>query len=404
MSMRVLKARWALLATMLLSAQFVPTAASAAYRLGAGDVLQIAVFGLTDYNRRVTVNVDGDISVPFVGELHAFGLSLPELRAALAKSLESSGAVRNPQVTIELVEHRPFYISGDVAKPGAHPYLPGLTVRHAVALAGGVDAVRFHSGNPMLLAPDLESEHSSAWLELVKSQARLISLQAEVNDTEDADFSVLSNAPVNQTLVNRIVDLERRNLRDRLSVYRKEVAFLNSAIGATQERAGVLASSVEQQTAFVRRQEEIIERVAGNLARGVSSQMRVDEESRTMAYLKGQQTEAEARAAQGQKELRDLQHNLEKSKDERQVRLSQELQQTSILVGKIQSQIGSASEKLLVAGRLKAQLRTGASGPEFIIHRKSDDGLRSIPSTADTELEPGDVLEVVVDTDPVAMR
>jgi polysaccharide export outer membrane protein len=350
------------------------------------------------------VNVDGDISVPFVGELHASGLSLPELRAALTNSLGNSGAVRNPQITIELVEHRSFYISGDVAKPGAHPYLPGLTVRHAVALAGGVDAVRFRSGNPMLLAPDLETEHSSAWLELLKSQARLISLQAEMNDTEDADFSILSNAPISQPLVSRVVDLERKILRDRLSAYRKEVAFLRSAIGAAQERAAAQASSAGQQAAFVKRQEETIERVAGNLARGVSSQMRVDEESRTLAYLKGQQTEAEARSAQGQKEVRDLQHNLDRSNDERQVRLSQELQETSILVGKIQSRIGSASEKLLVAGRLKAQMRTGASGPEFIVHRKSDEGRRSIPASADTELEPGDVLEVVVDADPVAMR
>src|SRR5687767_14879009 len=122
---------------VVLAALLLPGSASAAYRLGAGDVVEIAVFGLPDYNRRVTVNVDGDLSLPFLGEVRAAGMSLPELRVELARGLEANGAVRNPQVTVQLVEHRPFYISGDVARPGAHAYRPGLTVRHAIALAGG---------------------------------------------------------------------------------------------------------------------------------------------------------------------------------------------------------------------------------------------------------------------------
>jgi polysaccharide export outer membrane protein len=393
-----------MLAAVLLGAQLFWGPAMAGYRLGAGDVLQVAVFGLQDYSRRVTVNVDGDISLPFVGEVRATGLSIPELRTSLTNSLESNGAVRDPQITIELIEHRPFYISGDVAKPGAHPFLPGLTVRHAVALAGGIDALRYQSGNPLLLTPDLQTEHSSTWLELVKSQTRFISLKAEINESEEADFSVLKNALVNRNLVNSIVDLEKNNLTFRLTVYRKEVAFLRSAIEMAQERAARLASSAEQQSGSVKRQEEAIERVAGNLARGISPQMRLDEEARTLAHLKGQQAEAEARIAQAQKDVRDLQHSLDKSNHERQVRLNQELQDTSIQVGRLQAQVGGATEKLAVAGQLKAQLQIGAPGPEFIVYRKSNDINRNITATADTELEPGDVLEVVVNIDVAAVR
>jgi polysaccharide export outer membrane protein len=391
-----------LITAVMLIIPLISSPAAASYKLGPGDVLEIAVFGLPEYNRKVTVNVDGDVSLPFVGEIRAAGMSLPELRAALADELERKGTVNDAQVTVELAEHRPFYISGDVAKPGAHPYRPGLTVRHAIAIAGGVDVMRYRSGNPMLLAPDIQSEHSAAWMELVKSQARLIGLKAELDGSETADFSLLTNAPIRKQLVTSFIDLERRNLKDRLAAHRSEIEFLRNAVARAKEQIAGFEASVTQQANVVRKQEETLGRVAGNVSKGITSQVRADEETRALAMLKNQHTDAQAKVAQARKELRDIERTLERAVEERQVRLTRAIQDTSIEVDKFRTQVSSSGEKLMITGQLKAQLRPGAPGPDLVVHRKTEDGRVALPATADTLIEPDDVLEITVKADLIA--
>ena len=124
-----------------------PTAARADYLLGSGDVLEVSVFGVADFNRKAVVNVDGNVSLPFLGEVPASGRSITELRKSITSALLADGTILKPVVTVELVEHRPFYITGDVSHPGALPYRPGLTVRRAIALAGGYDVLHFRAKN-----------------------------------------------------------------------------------------------------------------------------------------------------------------------------------------------------------------------------------------------------------------
>lgn len=389
---------------LVLAALLLPGAASAAYRLGAGDVVEIAVFGLPDYNRRVTVNVDGDLSLPFLGEVRAAGMSLPELRVELARGLEANGAVRNPQVTVQLVEHRPFYISGDVARPGAHAYRPGLTVRHAIALAGGFEMMRSRSENPLLLAPEAQSEHASAWLGLVKTQARLISLKAELDGTDEVDFSGLAKSPVSPGVVVEITEAERSNLKERIGSYRREVEFLQRSIAKAQEQADHLAAAVTQQADVVKRQEDVLERASSNLMRGVTSQMRVDEDSRGLAGLKAQHTDTVSRAAQARTEVRELQRRLARIGEDRQIRLTRELQDGSVQVDRYRAQVRGSGEKLLVAGQLKSRLRVGAEGPDLVVHRRSGTDNTVIEASADTALEPDDVLEVTVKIDLLSVN
>ena len=397
-------ARRALLVAMTAMAPLMSSAASASYRLGSGDVLQISVFGLPDYGRKVTVNVDGDISVPFLGEVRAAGMAIPELRESLAHGLEAKGSVRDPQVTVELMEHRPFYIGGDVAKPGAHSYRPGLTVRHAIALAGGLDVMRYRSGNPMLLAPDIQSEHSSAWLELVKAQARLIGLKAELEGTEAADFSILSSAPISRNLVASVTDLEERNLKERLEAHGNEIAYLKGAVAKAEDQAKKLDASAAQQIDVVKRQEDAIQRVSANVAKGVTAQLRADEELRALSTLKAQQADFQAKAAAAWKEVRDTQRSLERAGEERQLRLTKAIQDTSIEVDRFKAQVGASGEKLMVTGQLKSRLRDGANGPAFVVYRRTEEGTVDIQASADMELQPDDVLEVTIKADLLAVH
>jgi len=116
----------------------MPPAAGGQYRLGPGDELRIITFGgdqqLTGEFR---VDASGDIELPLVGNIHAQGLTPHELAAATAGALKREKLYLNPSVSAEVVSYRPFFILGEVAKPGQYPYQPGMTVVTAVAVAGG---------------------------------------------------------------------------------------------------------------------------------------------------------------------------------------------------------------------------------------------------------------------------
>lgn len=106
------------------------------YRLGPGDRVRIAVFGEADLTGEFVVNSLGAISYPLVGSVPAQGQTIPEFSESLAALLRD-GYVRQPLLTVEVLNYRPYYILGEVGTPGTYPYIGGLTVMNAVATAGG---------------------------------------------------------------------------------------------------------------------------------------------------------------------------------------------------------------------------------------------------------------------------
>ncbi len=107
-----------------------------AYKLDTGDRLRIFVYGQPNLSRLYIVDQSGNISVPLIGNVKARGLSTVALEGAIRSRL-SQGLVRDPQVTVDVQQNRPFFILGEVRAPGQYPYVTGMTVEMAVAIAGG---------------------------------------------------------------------------------------------------------------------------------------------------------------------------------------------------------------------------------------------------------------------------
>lgn len=105
------------------------------YRLGAGDQLRITVFNEAELTGNFVVGSQGSISYPLVGEVRAAGLTIPEFTASLREALLAF--IRQPNVSVEVANYRPFFILGEVQRPGTYPYSANLTVLNAVATAGG---------------------------------------------------------------------------------------------------------------------------------------------------------------------------------------------------------------------------------------------------------------------------
>ena len=106
------------------------------YRLGPGDKVRVTTFGEQSLSGEFFVGASGKISVPLVGELPAVGLTARQFQTAFEEALKD-GYLKEPKVSVEVLSYRPFYILGEVTKPGTYPYTSDLSVLNAVATAGG---------------------------------------------------------------------------------------------------------------------------------------------------------------------------------------------------------------------------------------------------------------------------
>ncbi|HTQ13611.1 MAG TPA: polysaccharide biosynthesis/export family protein [Rhizomicrobium sp.] len=109
---------------------------SSTYRLGTGDKVRVIVYGEDDLGGTFEVDGNGMISLPLIGQVKATGESAPQLEAAIMSAL-ADGYLNNPRVNVEVTDYRPFYVLGEVNRPGQYAYVNGMSVFNAVALAGG---------------------------------------------------------------------------------------------------------------------------------------------------------------------------------------------------------------------------------------------------------------------------
>lgn len=106
------------------------------YQLGSGDRINISFFGQDDLSMEIRLPDVGTINYPFLGELKLVGMTAAEVESLIYEGLLGDYLV-NPSVSVSIVEYRPFFIDGEVKRPGGYPYQPGLSVNKAAALAGG---------------------------------------------------------------------------------------------------------------------------------------------------------------------------------------------------------------------------------------------------------------------------
>ena len=120
----------------------VPTAAAGggspgdSNKLGPNDRLKVTVFGQPTLTGEYTLDGNGVLAFPLIGNVPANGVTTNQLQQAIAAKLEPDYLV-NPNVSAEIVNRRPFYVIGEVQKPGNYPYVSDITAVNAIAMAGG---------------------------------------------------------------------------------------------------------------------------------------------------------------------------------------------------------------------------------------------------------------------------
>ena len=123
------------------------------YKVGSDDVLSVVVFDEPDLSiSKARVSTSGTIAMPLIGQVEVRGLSISEIESRIAE-LYLGDYLKNPDISITIVEYRQFYVNGEVDKPGGYSFREGMTVQRAITLAGGFTA-RASRSNISIISED----------------------------------------------------------------------------------------------------------------------------------------------------------------------------------------------------------------------------------------------------------
>jgi polysaccharide export outer membrane protein len=384
----------------------------AQYQLEPGDVLSLNVVGVPELTTKLPIGIDGGASFPLIGQVEIAGRTLAQARATVQQLMEGKSIHRTTadgsvftvafapaDIGLSIEEYRPVYINGDVAKPGEQMFRPGLTVRRAVALAGGYDILRFKLDNPFLQVSDLTGEYESLWIAYTRQQAAIARMKAELDNKTSLDSGSLVASPISKSLGNAIVDNERKQLEMNNLDFQKETAYLKEATTHEAERSKVLSQQQAKETEGAASDTAELERYQDLYKRGAVTLPSVADARRTALLSSTRELQTTALLASVQREEEDLNRRLDRLGDTRRIELLRSLQEMTSESAVTTSKLQAVSEKLRYTGMVKSQLTRGIdSDPTvFILH----DGAKSpekIAANLDTPLRPGDTVEIALQT------
>lgn len=107
------------------------------YRVAPGDKLRVVVLSDTELSGEYEVDSVGAISPRLAGRTQVVGMTTPEIEDTLRNRYKADGVLLTPRLSVELMTRRPFYVVGEVVRPGAFAFVSGINVVQAVAIAGG---------------------------------------------------------------------------------------------------------------------------------------------------------------------------------------------------------------------------------------------------------------------------
>ncbi|WP_281438331.1 polysaccharide biosynthesis/export family protein [Rhizobium sp. 007] len=265
----------ALALVLLFSAGATAGKASDEYTLGSQDRLRISLTEISSSSGEIrprldgefTVDAAGDVAIPLLGNIKAAGMSASEFATSIASQFQAKVRLVNPPVTaVEIVQHRPFYITGAVEKPGEYPFRPGMRVIHALSVAGGIargaalGETRFE--RDMIQA---NGELNVLRAQRDRLEARRARLEATIGGKDKVEFParlrLRASEPTVQDVIMReqlVFDQRRKTRALELGNYNEQLSLLRGQMRTLQnqiETQNAQSNSVDRELVQVRKLE-----------------------------------------------------------------------------------------------------------------------------------------------------
>jgi polysaccharide export outer membrane protein len=300
-------------------------------------------------------------------------------------------------VNITIAEYRPVYVSGDVAKPGELPFRPGLTVRQAIALAGGYDVLRYRLVNPFMESADLKGKQEALWTDMAKVRLQMARVRAELDDNPNLDISVLKDVPLAVGFAQQLVENEAETLRHHLDDFSKEQEHLKGLIQLAEERVQTGKATVDNDELGAAEEKKGYADLLQFNQRGSIPLLHMMDIRRNQFTASTRALQAHATLDVARRERVEAGRNLYRAESARRTALLEELQAATVKAGDLQAELSANTEKLTHTSLLKSRLLRGPGAKATMqVFRSDRNGRQLIDAMEDTPLLPGDTIEVAL--------
>jgi len=385
----------------------------AEYRLQPGDIIEVSVAGAPELRQRVPVELDGSISFPLIGSVHVAGLQPSEMRVKIQSALaskvfrtrgpdgrEQPRTVERDEVAATVVEYRPIYVAGDVMRPGQQTYRPQMTVRQAIALSGGFNFMRPREPGQTINTSALQGEYTTTWLNLLKERVRIWRIRTELG--EDVSFSPndMPPAPVARSVVTQVVSTEAEYQRARQVDHDREKAFLAQAVKQSDEQIAILTEQQEKEEEGIQADMQELQRATELYGKGSLISQRVTDARRAVLLSATRKLQSSAQLMLVKRQRSDFQRQLDKLDEQRRLNLLRELQEASVNSSSLSAKLRGIDETLRSANAAPPRVLEFGDQPSVVVIRKEGDNVTRLKGEYDFVLEPGDTVEIALQTAP----
>ena len=390
------------LATVIVALVLTMFAASPAlaedYTLDTGDALRIAVFGEPAYPIDVSVDDRGTVSLPLLGDVEARGMTTKDLAQRIRQSFQDQKLLIDPFIQVDVKEYRPFFISGAVSNPGSYPYKPGITIRHALAIAGGFKAMTIDNEAPALRIADLRAERANLLVEEFRYRTKLHRLHAE--SAGEKSFAVPADRPLDiaPQLLNDIVGSEVQQLEARRAAHTQDLAHLQASLERASKDAELLGTAMKERESAASYQMQQLESARKLQKQGLVTNSNLLTAERAQNSYRIDLAEASVDQARARQEILDLESQIRGKETARRLELISQIEQAQLELAKTQSALRYTSDKLLFVSAY-GQHRTFddlRGSVRIVIYRGRDSEAQSIEANESTPVRAGDVIEVSI--------
>jgi len=395
------------LATAILMGPPIANAwANSEYRISAGDVLELSVVGVPELQHKATVTPDGTVSFPSVDDIRADGRALSEVREELRAQLSRKVVPRTKgngiddtvafsagQISLAVAEYRPIYVTGQVARSGEQRFRIGMTAREAIAVAGGYSLLPASEGSGQGMG--VQAEYGVLLNELAREQTLLLRLQAEYDGASSFEAALERGGEGLAALqgASEMVQLEAEQFESREAAHAKEKAHLNESIETVRKHLALLTERRSKEAAALEADQADFDRINGLFKSGVTVAVRVTEARRSVLFSATQLLQTDASIASATREMMALKRDAARLDEKKRQSLIEGIQGAKAKVQNLQTKLMFLAQQVAVIPHLSSQEEDSTAVTVTIFRRQAGVSQR-IVANRDTELSPGDVVEI----------
>jgi polysaccharide export outer membrane protein len=390
----------------------LPGVCLANYLVQKGDVLEMSVAGVPDLRQESRVDLDGNVSFPLIKSLHAAGVSLTKIESDVKEQLSKSlyqhvvdgkelvTAIPSETISVRISAYRPIYVDGDVSKPGAQTFSPGMTVRQAISLAGGYEIMRFRMNNPFIEGADLKSDYESLWLDYVHAQGEVWRLKRLLSPERDLSLEKMTDAPLPESILAQTRALAQQKADQEKTIDASELAHLTDGKNILDHQIDSLMARQVKDDENAKVDSDEYENLKAFSSHGNLPMTRLSEARRLLLFSATQALQTQVQTAETHRLQADADHKLQRFSQDIKAQAVKELAEQEMKVEAIRSKLQAAGEKIAYIGIIRSQMTRGRSGSAAIqIMRGADNDATVVEATPNTLLSPGDAVDVALRTE-----